>query len=380
MQCDIAIIGAGPVGLTLAILLTQQGHLVHVYEKRRGVAVHSRAIGLHPPALEVLHLAGISSELLARGVPIRGGSGFYGGEKLATLDFSVLRGAYQYVLSLPQNQTQELLRRQLFHLAPHALHEGTGFASLLTQGEDMVRFNVQDEHGELFRRQARWLVAADGVGSTVRDALGLSFAGHTFPDQYRMGDYPDTTELGPNAALFLHQEGIVESFPLPGSRRRWVAHFPQDSAASLSHVVTRRTGHFLETSQGTMLSDFATANRTVRKMVHGRIILIGDAAHQVSPIGGQGLALGLLDAAALAAVLNGRANPDRIELVRFERARLQAAHVAGRQARVNMILGRPFPKPLALARNQMIRVLGSNSLVRTAVARKFTMTAGRRKV
>ena len=60
MRSDIAIIGAGPVGLTLAILLIKRGHRVQVFEKRQQMGEHSRAIGLHPPALKILQEAGIA--------------------------------------------------------------------------------------------------------------------------------------------------------------------------------------------------------------------------------------------------------------------------------------------------------------------------------
>jgi 2-polyprenyl-6-methoxyphenol hydroxylase-like FAD-dependent oxidoreductase len=111
-------------------------------------------------------------------------------------------------------------------------------------------------------------------------------------------------------------------------------------------------------------------------MVTGRTILIGDAAHEVSPIGGQGMNLGLLDALALAPILaaaldtgGGMAAPLRC----FERTRLRAAATAVRQSEINMALGRPLPAPLLAVRNRAISAAAAVPAVNLLVARRFTM-------
>ncbi|MGO3150115.1 MAG: FAD-dependent oxidoreductase, partial [Glutamicibacter ardleyensis] len=270
MRSDIAIIGAGPVGLTLAILLTKRGHRVQVFEKRQEMGEHSRAIGLHPPALEILQEAGIAEQLTRQGLQIRKGMGVFASGHSAALDFARIPGNYPYVLTLPQRQTQLLLREALEELAPQALQQGCRFQRVLGQGSDSVHFTVQHSNAKLQVHGARWLIGADGVDSAVRRALAVPWRGKTLPDAYRMGDYPDASGLGDAAVLYLHPHGIIESFPLPGEQRRWVAHRPKNQSMSLEELVHQRTGHRLAQHSRTMHSDFTTAQCAVPNMVHGQ--------------------------------------------------------------------------------------------------------------
>ena len=163
-----------------------------------------------------------------------------------------------------------------------------------------------------------------------------------------MGDFADTTGFGPDAALFLESAGIVESFPLPGALRRWVVRLaaPGDGgdAGWLVETIRRRTGIDVDPASNSMLSRFGVRTRLVRRMVTGRTVLIGDAAHEISPIGGQGMNLGWLDAAALAPLVLASLHGADVgaELRSFETSRKAAAARAARQSEINMALGRPL--------------------------------------
>lgn len=372
---DVLIVGGGPSGLTLAILLTQAGLTVRVLERRDTPRRHSRAIGIHPPAVAVLDAAGVAQDAIAAGVAIRRGVGMSSGRRIAALDFAVVAGPHRFILSLPQTRTTGLLRERLRELDPQALLEGHELLTFL-QFEDGIRATVNGMPGPL---TASYLVGADGVDSTVRALAGLPFAGSRYRDHYVMGDYPDTTGFGSEAALLLHAEGIVESFPLPGGLRRWVAwHRPQDQTA-LPDLVRRRTGYRIDVDAALMDSRFRCSRRQVSSLVRGRVLLIGDAAHEVSPIGGQGMALGLLDAAALAPLLQAAvadAALGRKRFPAFSRDRLRAAAKAGRQAHLNMALGRPLPRGLDAFRATAIGAVARSRPLTDAVARRFTMSRG----
>jgi 2-polyprenyl-6-methoxyphenol hydroxylase-like FAD-dependent oxidoreductase len=124
-----------------------------------------------------------------------------------------------------------------------------------------------------------------------------------------------------------------------------------------------------------MLSSFGVRSRLAQRIVLGRVALIGDAAHEISPIGGQGMNLGWLDAAALAPLILGALGrlPSAGGLGEFQRERLRAAAKAARQAEINMALGRPLPAPLWRARNRAIGWTAAVPAISSRVASRFTM-------
>lgn len=384
---DVAIVGGGPVGLFLATLLLQRGISVTVLERRTaGTGGHSRAIGIHPPALNALSRAGVDQELIRRGVPIRRGVAVNAGRTLAEMSFNAVPGPYPFVLSLPQNSTEEVLAARLRGLDPGAVRCGVRVTGLAGGGREGGPVRVRtDSAGHVEEFEASLVVGADGVRSTVRSAAGLGTHGRDYPDRYLMGDFDDGTDLGPDAALFLAAGGIVESFPLPGPQRRWVVRMnggtpAGDGAHGLAGEVRRRTGVSIDAGSNTMLSTFGVRSRLVRRMAAGRCVLIGDAAHEISPIGGQGMNLGWLDAVELAGLIpsllsTGRAHdPSMAPGVRaFEHRRLRAAARAVRQSEINMALGRPLPAGLLAARNGAIAAAAAVPALNRWTARRFTM-------
>lgn len=389
---EVLIIGAGPVGLFMAALLLQDGVDVQVLEQRGAPEPQSRAIGIHPPALAALAGTGVAEAMIAEGVQIRRGMAMAGGKCLARMSFAGVSDRFPFVLSLPQARTEAHLERRVNELGDGALHRGVRLTGL---SDDGGRVSVEaDSKSGTLRYSAPLVIAADGVRSTVRALQGADVRVKEYPDSYLMGDFADGTGFGPDAALFLSGAGIVESFPLPGQLRRWVVRLGTgDSAAGgpaagapgvdapgvdarwLMGCVRERTGLAIDPGTNSMLSRFGVRTRLVPRMVAGRVVMIGDAAHEVSPIGGQGMNLGWLDAAALApivsAAVRGQDVADRLRT--FERTRLRAAARAARQAEINMALGRPLTDRLLALRNRGIAGVAAVPPVNSLIARRFTM-------
>jgi 2-polyprenyl-6-methoxyphenol hydroxylase-like FAD-dependent oxidoreductase len=160
-----------------------------------------------------------------------------------------------------------------------------------------------------------------------------------------MADMADDTSFAADAAVFLCEGGLVESFPLPHGRRRWVASLPARTRLSpdperLGKVIRERTGLVVRPTTASNASAFKAEHYCADEWVRGRVILAGDAAHVVSPIGGQGMNLGWLDAAALATHLSrGESAALPLALERYAVDRRRSAQRARRRAELFMRLG-----------------------------------------
>ncbi|WP_425863309.1 FAD-dependent oxidoreductase [Arthrobacter sp. TWP1-1] len=375
---DVVIVGAGPVGLYLGALLLQEGLSVRILEKRTEPSQHSRAIGIHPPALRALERAGVAESMVAEGVRIPLGVARRGGREVAKLSFAQATATWPFVLSLKQARTEAILAARVAALDPAALVRGMCVTSLHDAGT-FVTLAGHHRGDAAATFQARLVIGADGARSTIRKLANIPTTGRDYPDTYLMGDFPDSGRDGAAAVLHLEPGGIVESFPVPGGLRRWVVHTDSllagATATDLAALIEERTGARVDPAANSMLSAFGVRSTLATRMVAGRIALLGDAAHEISPIGGQGMNLGWLDAAALApiivAALRGERTGKRLQL--FERQRRQASRRASRQAWLNMALGRAYPTSFLHVLHAILRPIFRLRRVQNLAVRRFTM-------
>lgn len=395
-RVEVAVVGGGPVGLLLACLLADAAVRVTVLERRRQPSTHSRSIGVHPPALEVAGRLGLSERLVAHGVRVERGHAYAGRRRLGTLSFRTCPPPYRFVLTLPQSDGERLLEAKLASLPSAELRRGAEVVALEHDGRG-ARLRLAD--GGVV--EAALVIGCDGHDSAVRRWLGVPFEERPYPDRFVMGDFPDGTQLGPDAAIYLTEAGVVESFPLPEGLRRWVAAVAADGeptpeppggtrlrvATWLADRILERVGERLDPHRCGMVSAFGVRTLLAGRLVAGRVALAGDAAHVLPPFGGQGMNLGWLDAGELVGrVLAARAGGDlarvpdarlRQALAGYEAARLPAARTAARRAAFNLRVGRASRAPGLRAAAVWA---GLHSPLARAFARRFTMrglSAGR---
>ena len=371
----VIIVGGGAVGLFLGLCLQKAGISFKILEKRSSIQKGSRSLGIHPVSLELFHNIGIAEEFTDQGIKISRGHAFANTQKLGTLSFEQCPKPYNFILALPQEQTESILQQQLISLDQGLLERSARVTDFETSN-DSVQVAYQ-KGNQTHQLKADFLIGCDGKDSFVRQQSGISFDGSAYPDTYIMGDFSDNTDFGPDAAIFLCNQGLIESFPLHNNRRRWVAktekYIANPNREQIHQRLQKRIRHDISDTENFMLSSFGVQKHVAKPMVKGRVILAGDAAHIVSPIGGQGMNLGWLDAWDLSETLKRifqKKNAASKELYEFDKRRQKAARNAIRRAEMNMRLGRKSSIPIM--RNAVVKLMLNTKLSRL-MANIFTM-------
>jgi 2-polyprenyl-6-methoxyphenol hydroxylase-like FAD-dependent oxidoreductase len=298
MRTDVIIVGAGPVGLMLAGELRLGGVDVTVFERRLTPSGESRGLGFTARAAEVFDQRG----LLARFDNAEPSSqGHFGG---IPLDFGVLEDAYFMIRGIPQYRIEQMLEDWATELGV-SIKRGHDVAGITARPDGVVvAVDGPAGRGEM---TAAYLVGCDGGRSTVRQLAGFDFPGTPATREMYLADV-----VGRNIRpRFIGERvpgGMAMSAPLEDGVDRIIACEngapPQDSAQDLTFdqvadAWQRLTGESLHGAETRWVSSFTDATRQVTQYRRGRVLLAGDAAHIHLPAGGQGLSLGIQDAANL---------------------------------------------------------------------------------
>lgn len=381
---ELLVIGGGPVGLLGANLAAQGGFRVTVLEAREGPRLTPRALGVTPPSLAILRTLGIADTLIAQGVPIRRARVWGDGKPLGSLDLRGLPEPFPFILSVSQVATEAVLREKLESFGERA---SLRFASRVTDLDDDVEaVSATLEDGSGFT--GRFALGCDGPGGITRRLAAVPPPRH-LGKRFAMLDLPETTDFGSEAHLFFSRQGSLESFPFgseepPRRRRRWIAEITEPLwnredddwiPDAVARAVRDRACLSVSPEEALWASRFEPRQTISRRYSLGRLFLCGDAAHEFSPIGGQGMNTGFGDAAAAVDLLarSGDARgslPTARRLYHF--GRRPAAKVAARRARTSMWIGTragPISAPL---RDAFVRWLLEGPL-RSYLPRHFAM-------
>lgn len=290
---EILISGAGPTGLMLAGELALAGIDVAIVEQRSTMAVAGRrAGGLHARSLEVLGQRGIVDRFLAEGQTYPN-VGFH-----VALDISDFPTRHNYLLALRQERIERLLADWVEELGV-PVHRGTEVLDIV---EDETGVGVATAQGKTLR--AGWLVGCDGGRSTVRKSAGIDFPGWDASTSWLIAE----VGMREQPVLGFHEtaSGRHAMARLDDGETVGVVLAGQDPRAG-GEPSLHEFAVALKAAYGTdfgvhapgFLSRFSDAARQAQDYRKGRVLLAGDAAHIHSPMGGQGLNLGLQDAVNL---------------------------------------------------------------------------------
>ncbi|MEA2183898.1 MAG: hypothetical protein QOF69_3083 [Solirubrobacteraceae bacterium] len=368
---DVLVVGAGPVGLTLAASLHARGVGVVLVDKAAEVSTTSRAAVIHARTLEVLGGIDISDELVRRGMIVPRFTVRDRDRALLTVDFDGLPTRHPYTLMLPQNITEDVLTSRLAELGGR-VHRPYELARAEQDGDGVTATMVG---GETVR--ASYVVGADGMHSAVRDQTAIGFAGDTYGQSFVLADVHLNWEFDASEVmLYFAPAGLLVVAPLPGGRHRIVAtadeapeHPDRDQIQALldARGPQKRPARVQDVVWS---SRFRVHHRLADRYREGRVFLAGDAAHVHSPAGGQGMNTGIQDAVALAArladVLRDGADERVLDGYEAERRPVAADVVAftHRMTRVATV----HHSGIRRIRNATLRVLARIPAVRRNIA------------
>jgi 2-polyprenyl-6-methoxyphenol hydroxylase-like FAD-dependent oxidoreductase len=341
LKAPVAIVGAGPVGMTAALFLARHGLRSLVLESKESMTGQgSRSICVQRDVLDIFDRLGCGRTMADRGVSWTVGRTYYRDVELFQIRFAeVGRDAFPPFVNLPQAMMEEYLLDRL-RGEPLIDLRWKHRVESLTQEPDRLRLVAATPEGPV-DVLAEYAIGCDGARSAMRGLLGIDFPGHSFEDRFLIADVRAKLPF-PNERRFFFDPSFN-----PG--RQVLVHPQPDSVWRIDWQVPADVDAEQERSSGRLdqriravlgdaeyevvwLSTYRFHQRVAATFQAGRAFLAGDAAHLMSPFGARGLNSGVADAENLAwklwLVLQGRAPAGLLETYDAERRAAARENVA----------------------------------------------------
>lgn len=286
------MIGAGPTGLTLAYVLARGGVPVSIVDAAPGPERESsRATTVHAGTLEALDTVdGLGREIADAGAWARRSQVWTGRRRLATVYWERMPTKYAALVNLPQADLESIVRRRLESLG--------------------VVVEWDREVTQTTNIDATYVVGCDGAHSAIRASIDVELAGITYDERFVLADLKLDTDLDRHCThVWVSTAGVLGLMPMPSGGFRLNGTLTDDEGCDedeLAEIIRHRMGtasEWVTLRSVDWAAEYRTHSRLATSYRRGNVFLAGDAAHLNSPVGGQGMNLGIGDALNLGSKL-----------------------------------------------------------------------------
>jgi 3-(3-hydroxy-phenyl)propionate hydroxylase len=303
---DVVIVGAGPVGLTVALLLARYGIASIVVDSRSSASVEgSKAICIQRDSLDICARVGIADDMVAQGVTWSTGRTYYQDAELFHIELaSEPTAAFPPFVNISQAHTEALLvaKASAHHLIE--LRYGTGVTDI-TQNDNDPSDPVTVELSDGSQLHATFVVGCDGARSVVRKAIGARFDGMSFDEQFLIADIRCDLGFGNERRFYFDpswnpgRQVLVHPCPDGVWRIDWQVPADYDAEAEqTTGGLDRRIRHIVGNRPYELvwMSVYRFHQRRASTFLSGHVLLCGDSSHIYAPFGARGLNAGFHDA------------------------------------------------------------------------------------
>lgn len=309
----VVVVGAGPVGLTMALDLAAKGHRVVILDDDTTLSKGSRAICFAKRTLDIWDRLGVGSRMMDKGVSWNVGKVFFRNQEVWSFNLRPEEGHQRPAfINLQQYYCEGYLYEAVCAQPLIELRSGHKVLNVVNQAEG-VHLDVETQQGN-YTLEAEWLLACDGSRSAIRRALGESSSGRVFKDRFLIADVRMQADFPaerwfwfdppfhPNQSVLLHSQPDNVwriDFQLGWDADPVEAVKPENVLPRIRALLGADAPFELE-----WVSIYTFACERMERFRHGRILFAGDSAHRVSPFGARGANSGIQDADNLAWKLN----------------------------------------------------------------------------